>query len=178
MENIFKSTLNDAKRRGIQFPAWESLHIPLRSAANGMCMSPKFASRSESLLEAAIRSIFVDMVDWRTAEAHMHAFLSSNLDRDSAAKFRILGFGPGSGSLVHFAKDLPLHPRLEVVENYADSLAHPAADDIAIIGLSVNYPEAKRQDHFWDLLENGRNTVCEVRTLEATVSRQDPDLVD
>lgn len=161
---MVKEILGDARRRGIEFVTWESLLVPLRSATNGLRMTLEPHSQPRSLLETALHSIFVDRVNWKATESHLREFLLNSLDRDSAARFRVLGFGPGSRSLIDLG--MASHPRLDLVENWADSLAQPAADDVAIVGLSVNYPEGKGHEQFWDLLESGRSTLRDVRSPE------------
>ena len=78
---------------------------------------------------------------------------------------------PGMRAVQHtnFAQVCPMaDPRggrvtaFGVIDNLAESLAQPAQDDIAIVGLSVNFPGAKGQEQFWQLLASGLSTVAEV----------------
>jgi hypothetical protein len=163
MEETLRLTIKDTERRKIKFPTWESLQVPLRSAADGVRRDAELNSRRHTLLETALRSIFVDKVDWRNSSENLQESLHSLLARDSAAKIRILGLGPGSRSLVHSLKDLPNQPNVETVDNWAEYLSQPSPDDIAIVGLSVNYPGSKGQDKFWDTLYKAKSTVSEVR---------------
>ncbi|KFA56353.1 hypothetical protein S40293_08749 [Stachybotrys chartarum IBT 40293] len=162
MAHVVEEVLGDSKRRNIQFPTWESLCIPVRSVSSGIRLNPDSESRSDTLLETALHSIFIDRVDWREAGSRLYQAAVNVLDGDSAAKLRIAGMGPGSRALVHALKHLPSHPRLERVDNFAASLSQPRPDDIAIVGLSVNYPDSKDQAAFWEVLEKGRSTVKEI----------------
>lgn len=161
MQGVLDQTLRDIKTREINFPDWNSLHSPVRAVTDGDPWIPG-SSRSHCLAEAALRSIFNDQVDWRSTSQKMGDSLCDRFKCDSDARYRILGLGPGSRSLLQFAKELSLQDRLEVIDNVADSLKSASGDDIAIVGLSVNYPGAQGQKQFWDLLAEGTNVVSEV----------------
>ena len=127
-------------------------------------MSPNFAAPLglSCLLEEALRSIFIEKVDWLGTSANIRASIKDRLQGDSSAAYRIIGLGPGSRSLLESLKGDFIHPGLKVVDNFAESLALPAPDDIAVVGLSVNFPGAKGQEQFWQLLSAGVNAVTEV----------------
>lgn len=116
-----------------------------------------------SLLETTLRSIFIDRVDWKSAADCLYNFHRTILERDSAAKTRVIGIGPGSKALGHSTKVLCSHPRLERIDSWSEHISHAANDDIAIVGLSVNYPGANGVDQLWELLQSGRSMVSEVR---------------
>lgn len=162
MKSTLQATLADAERRNIGFPSWDSLHVPLRSVSTGSRMSSQ-AHNSASLLETVLRSIFIEKVDWKLAAGQLYNFHQAALERDSAAKTRVIGIGPGSKPLGHSTKDLCSHPRLERIDSYSEHISHAADDDIAIVGLSVNYPGANGVDQLWELLQSGRSMVSEVR---------------
>lgn len=161
MRGVLEQTLRDIDTRGIKFPDWNSLHSPVRAATDGDLWIPG-SSRSHCLVEAALRSIFNDQVDWRSTSQKMGDSLCNRFRCDSDAKYRILGFGPGSRSLLQFARELSIQHRLEVIDNVAGSMKSASGDDIAIVGLSVNYPGAKGQKQFWHLLAEGTNVASEV----------------
>lgn len=161
MRGVLEQTLRDSETRDISFPDWNSLHSPVRAVTDGDPWIPG-SSRSHCLAEAALRSIFNDQVNWRSTSQKMGDSLCDRFKCDSDARYRILGFGPGSRSLLQFAKELSLQNQLEVIDNVADSLKSPSGEDIAIVGLSVNYPGGRGQKQFWDLLAEGTNVVSEV----------------
>lgn len=162
MRSTLEATLADAERRCIRFPTWDSLLVPLRSISTGRLMGPHTQSNSGSLLETILASIFIEKVDWKLADRQLCNFYREMLDRDTAAEVRIIGIGPGSKALGPPSKDFSSHSRLKRVESWSEHLSHLAADDIAIVGFSVNYPGATGVDQFWDLLESGRSMMREV----------------
>lgn len=163
MESTLQATLADAERRNIDFPSWDSLHVPLRSVSTGTRMNSQTHINSVSLLETTLRSIFIEKVDWKLAASQLYDFHQAILERDSAAKTRVIGIGPGSKALGHSTKDLCPHPRLDRIDSWSEHISHAADDDIAIVGLSVNYPGANGVDQLWELLQSGRSMVSEVR---------------
>jgi hypothetical protein len=160
MQNTLQNTLNDVKRRGIEFPNWDMLHIPLRSATDGS-QSSELKTKGKTLLDATLRSIFIDMVDWRTTSNKIFNFHLKNLDTSSNAKVCLTGIGPGSKMLFH-SSQVPTHPNLDMIESWSDYMSLPSSDDIAIVGLSVNYPGGSDIESFWETIKNGISTVQEV----------------
>lgn len=161
MQAVLEQTLRDIETREIKFPDWRSLHSPVRAVTDGDPWIPG-SSHGRCLAEAALRSIFNDQVDWKSTSQKMGDSLRDRFKCDSDARYRILGFGPGSRPLLQFARELFIQNRLEVIDNVADSMKSASGDDIAIVGLSVNYPGAQGQKQFWDLLAEGTNVVSEV----------------
>lgn len=169
-----EATLSDAARRNIKFPGRKSLHASVISSADGKRMGSASAAADLSiqegetttniLLEETLRNIFIDAVDWKTATASIKTSILDRLQGDSSATYRIIGLGPGSRSLLDPFRGDSMPSGLSVVDNLAESLAQPAPNDIAIVGLSVNFPGAKGQEQFWQLMENSLSTVAEVTT--------------
>ncbi|RAH64894.1 ketoacyl-synt-domain-containing protein [Aspergillus aculeatinus CBS 121060] len=155
MDNVRRVIVHDVETRGITLPSWNDLHVPLRWASE-----PQL--HSVSLVEAILQKIFLDAVDWRETEAHLESYFTRSLNRDSEARYRVLGIGPGSKSLIHVSNNLLAHPRLEVRQSWVSSLTEPSMDDIAVVGTSVNYPGAKGLEEFWELLESGRSTMGQI----------------
>ncbi|AEO59633.1 polyketide synthase [Thermothelomyces thermophilus ATCC 42464] len=180
------ATLSDAARRNIAFPGRKSLHASVISAADGAHMGSGSDSaaadpggpeetKTNILLERALRNIFIDTVDWKGTSAGLRASILDRLEGDSSAAYRIIGVGPGSRSLLDPFRGDSAHPGLGVIDNLAESLAQPAQDDIAIVGLSVNFPGAKGQEQFWQLLASGLSTVAEIPPSRFGVHVQDSD---
>jgi hypothetical protein len=168
MEDILQQTMANIQRRHIAFPTWESLQTPLRITTDGTCVFfDTQGKKGSTLLETALRGIFVDTVQWQdTARALVSSRLQSLNGGD---KVHLIGLGPGSRSLLHFLSSLQLQSSVQshitTTESWVEYLAKPSDDDIAIVGLSVNYPEAENQEDFWELIVNKKNTVCEVSTV-------------
>lgn len=160
MQHTLQNTLDDVERRGIEFPNWDMLHIPLWSATDGL-QSSELKTKGKTPLDATLRSIFIDMVDWRTTSKKMLNFHLKNLDTSSTAKVCLTGIGPGSKMLFH-SFQVPKHPNLDMIESWFDYMSLPSSDDIAIVGLSVNYPGGSDIESFWETIKNGISTVQEV----------------
>ncbi|KAL2163193.1 hypothetical protein VTH06DRAFT_5249 [Thermothelomyces fergusii] len=193
------ATLSDAARRDIRFPGRKSLHASVISAADGKVMGSgpapaaddeAAANRNDSndddktenntennniLLEEALRNIFIDTVDWRTTSAGLRASVADRVRGDSAATYRVIGVGPGSRPLLDPFRGEEAPAGLAVVENLADALAQPAEDDIAIVGLSVNFPGARGREQFWQLMASALSTVSEIPRSRFEVQVQDGD---
>ncbi|UKZ53503.1 hypothetical protein TrVGV298_007295 [Trichoderma virens] len=132
MQHTLQNTLNDVERRGIEFPNWDMLHIPLWSATDGSQNSePK--TKGKTLLDAALRSIFIDMVDWRTMSNKILNFHLKNLDTSSTAKVCLTVIGPGSKMLFHSFQVLK-HPNLDMIESCFDYMSLPSSDDMPSLG--------------------------------------------
>lgn len=166
MQAVLEKTSRDIETREIKFPDWKSLHSPVRAVTDGDHLMPGPSSH-QRLVDVVLRSIFNDQVDWRLTSHQLSDSLLNRFRCDPDARYRILGFGPGSRSLLQFARDLSPLDRLEVIDNVADSLKSTSGEDIAIVGLSVNYPGAKGVQKFWDLLAEGTSVVSEVSEAKA-----------
>lgn len=164
MQDTVLETLADVQRRGIEFPLWDSLHMPLRSTANGLSLRNKEQQiDGSSLLEVALRCIFVDAVNWNTTVNKIFMAHLSHRDNNKK-KMRLVGFGPGARALLYTFRDLAtkLGSQIETIDSWAEYLSRPAPDDIAIVGLSVNYPGGSNKHEFWQVIEARESTVREV----------------
>ncbi|KAL7939401.1 hypothetical protein V8C35DRAFT_326452 [Trichoderma chlorosporum] len=168
MQHTLQNTLSDVERRGIEFPNWDMLHIPLWLVTDGS-QSSELKTKGKTLLDTALRSIFIDMVDWRTTSNKIFNFHLKNLDTSSSAKVCLTGIGPGSKMLFH-SFQFPKHPNLDMIESWFDYMSLPSSDDIAIVGLSVNYPGGSDIESFWETIKNGISTVQEIPTSRFDVS--------
>ncbi|KAI1773561.1 hypothetical protein F4818DRAFT_452992 [Hypoxylon cercidicola] len=159
MEGVVTQVLNDVKRRDIDFPTWNSLCAHLRMTTTGD--RTVRGVEYQTLLDTALRSIFVDMCDWNGTRDKLFDEVVRHLGHDSRAQSRIICLGPGTKSLAQSSKGVPTHPRLSIVEDVSDLEQEDMSDSIAIVGLSVNYPSAKGKEQFWDILEKGKSVVSE-----------------
>lgn len=162
MEELVLLTMRDLELRNIEFATWETLCCPVRSVAHGDHLNNNSGTHKQSLLQTVLKSIFVDKVDWRVSKTRLRELQLQVLRHDEATKLRTIGLGPGSRNLIYLFHDDPSHDMIEDIENWAEYVARPAADDVAIVGLSVNYPGAQSYDELWDLLEKCQSTVSEV----------------
>lgn len=157
MDAVVTQVLNDVDRRNINFPTWDTLHAPLRSSTTGARTIT--GNDCLSLLETVLRGIFVEICDWKKTLENVFDETMKHLEHDSKAEFQVRVIGPGTRSLVQGA---PLHDRLRVVNNLSDIVEGNTEDQIAIVGMSLNYPGANSNEQLWDMLENARCTASKV----------------
>lgn len=150
----------DVRNSGIEFPDWASLNAPVRSTATGQMFHPD--TRNSSLLQLALENIFVDSVDWKlTWETTTRIYLERSRRAPDAA-FRVIGLGPSAKSLLSLSKAALLDSGLQVIGQLPDETAPCMEDDIAIVGLSANFPGERGVDGFWNVVSEARTCVSEV----------------
>ncbi|KAL7622053.1 polyketide beta-ketoacyl-synthase [Parahypoxylon ruwenzoriense] len=172
MEDMVERLLSDVKERKIEFPTWDSLYAPLRLSTTGIRMTKGI--NFQSLLETVLRSIFVDMCDWKRTRETLFDDVAEKLKHDPDARFRIVCVGPGTRSLVQAARNIAIAESIEIVDDVLRMSRESVTEGIAIVGLSVNYPSAKGLEELWDILENGRCSVSEIPPSRFDISRHDP----
>ncbi len=163
MLEIVDQIKSDVQRRRISFPTWESLHVPLRSTLTGKRESSE--SNSLTLLDSALRNIFVNEVNWSHTYRALFGYLDQSLSRDSQVRHRVLGLGPGAEPLVSAPTDVPVDSRISITANILDLVYEVFADNIAVVGVSANYPSGKGLEKFWETLEQAMSAVSEVSQL-------------
>lgn len=93
-------------------------------------------------------------------------------DGSGSDPFEVLNYGPGYGvsrsavtvpSPVQI-RDMSAAGSHSKIDSHASSSILP--DDVAIVGMSVDLPDASNTDELWDNLVNGRNAVSEVSLIE------------
>ncbi|RYP90821.1 hypothetical protein DL770_003082 [Monosporascus sp. CRB-9-2] len=113
-------------------------------------------------LRASLCSIFVDRVDWRGTYRALFDDLNQKVSRDSQIEYRVIGVGPGAEPLLGAPSDIVVHHNVAIVGNILDFAADVAADSIAVVGISANYPSGKGIAQFWETLEQGKSAVSEI----------------
>ncbi|GAP82674.1 putative polyketide synthase [Rosellinia necatrix] len=165
MDAVVEQVLDNVKSRRINFPTWDTLHAPLRSSTTGARMIK--GSSHQSLLETVLRSIFVEVCDWKKTRDELLNETIKYLTHDPKAEFRVLCVGPGARSLV---QGVPTHDRLRIIDNLSVPIDDNTRDMIAIVGMSLNYPGADSRDQLWDMLENARSTASKIPSLRFDTS--------
>lgn len=133
---------------------------------------------AQSLLETVLRSIFVELCDWKTTSTNIFNEASNYLSYDPSASFRVLCVGPGTRSLIRTA---PTHERLCVLDKPVNLIDDEIEDKIAIVGLSLNYPGANDQEKLWAMLKEAQSTASKVSwagSSSACASNQFNDWLD
>lgn len=154
--------LSDLADRGVQFPSFSDIKIPLRSTYTGELIRNDGVGAS-SLLEAVVDMILTQPINWTKVAAATLAALPEN------EPVRILGIGPGTGIMRSlertFGKRLTSSLDVSAVKSAATEKPHPTQEPIAIVGMAVNMPGAPDVSMLWEVLEKGLNTISEVRYL-------------
>lgn len=157
MEPIVTQVMQDVERRNIRLPTWAMLQAQVRSAATGEILQ----ASSQALVQALLEHIFVDNVDWQSTWRGIQAEAAERKEQDRG-NVRIVFLGPNTSPFQPNARSLTAEGGLECVTT--KSLAQPqfSDDDIAIVGMSVEFPEGSGKEAFWDTLKAGRSTVRDV----------------
>ncbi|KAJ7133377.1 hypothetical protein C8R44DRAFT_849492 [Mycena epipterygia] len=152
-----QDVLADVARRGIKFPEFADLKVPIRSTFTGEALDRNMPP-SGSLVELVVDMILTQPVNWNLVARKM---------RDSVPEtvsVRILNFGPGKGILKTMERAF-LRARvssLDVTRATGNCHVRAKQEPIAIVGMAVNMPGAPNTAKLWEVLENGINTVSEI----------------
>ncbi|KAI0194248.1 hypothetical protein F4808DRAFT_474880 [Astrocystis sublimbata] len=157
MNEVVAQVLEDVRRRRIEFPAWDALHVPLRSSTTGDLIIE--GKNSQSLLETMLASIFIEVCDWKRTRASLFNKAIKYLRYDDVARYRLLCHGPGTRSLLQGA---PTHDRLSVISTPGELLENDTQDLIAIVGMSINFPGASSLEQLWEVLEKAQCTASKI----------------
>ncbi|GFF54876.1 conidial yellow pigment biosynthesis polyketide synthase [Aspergillus udagawae] len=141
-KSVVQMVLQDIKRRSISFPAQQSLYIPLRSTVDGSLMT---LPGEVTLTETAVKIILTHRLNWPlTWES-----LSQGPQRTE-----VHAFGPHSRSFFGTQWN-----NTRVVDHSLPEMPKTPHADIAIVGMSVNFPSADNKEALWNNLVKGINTV-------------------
>ena len=165
---ILQRILNDCECRGITFPDFANLRIPLRSSSTGSLVGVNQGADARQLLELALRSILIDTVQWQATWKNI-----TEIALKADFYVEILAVGPISRSLLPLRCTVDTSPSAKVKvldclgnearkETTIDTLEYK--DSVAIVGMSVNFPIGNDKDAFWESLQSGLNAVQEVRS--------------
>ncbi|EEY23691.1 phenolpthiocerol synthesis polyketide synthase ppsA [Verticillium alfalfae VaMs.102] len=145
---------------GIEFPDWSVLHASLRSTATGQ----KFQAndKSVSLLRMAVENIFCDSVNWKLTWETATADYAEKIRHDTNATIRVIGIGPSAKSLLGVNKDKIRDTGIQVIGHLSEEIDMFVGDDIAIVGVSANFPGEKGLDGFWNTINNARSCATEI----------------
>lgn len=168
MANTLNEIVGCVQDRGIFFPSWESLRFPVRSTVTGRYLSPQ--SSSSTLLATILGNVLVHRVDWNTTAQKLVHDTLERLDSDRRSCYTILAIGPNSNSLLRAINNCSKHSRLRVANFEPVRINGPSRNDIAIVGMSVNYPSGKSMEMLWETLEKSLNVVQEVNKFQVAPS--------
>lgn len=171
LESVKTQVMHDIASRAVTFPSYHSLRHTLRSPVDG---EPIREVAGSTLAEQVVDATLLSPVNFDKVVSSIAASLSA-----SDAGIAFVNLGPGSVLWRSTARALP-SVRLTMLDwssappapapaptpppaQPAVPDAAPAREPIAIIGMAVKFPGAPYADGLWRVLEQGLNTVSEVR---------------
>ncbi|KAJ6614787.1 putative polyketide synthase [Mycena sp. CBHHK59/15] len=152
--------ISDVGRRGIKFPDFQDLKVPIQSTFSGETLTRR-ASNLGSLVELVIDMILTQPVNWDLVTSKIIESLPDTVS------VRLINFGPGTGLLRSMERAFPRQrvSGLDVTRSQhvkGDAHVRAKQEPIAIVGMAVNMPGAPNTTKLWELLENGINTISEI----------------
>jgi hypothetical protein len=155
-ETLRNQVLADVSARGINFPEYADVKAPIRSSFTGSALTKNEAG---SLVEAVIDMILTQPVNWDLVTDQVVKAAPSD------KHIRLLNFGPGTGLTRNLERFFSRgHVSfLDLNAGNPGEKVKPKQDPIAIVGMGVHMPGARSMEDLWHVLEDGINTISEVR---------------
>ncbi|KAJ6585673.1 polyketide synthase [Mycena capillaripes] len=153
---VRQEVLADITRRGIKFPDFVDLKVPIQCTFSGKFITCRVPP-PDTLVELVTDMILTQPVNWDLVVTKMLQSLTN------AVCVRLLNFGPGMGLLK--ATERAFSPqRASSVDVTRAQNTHVRAkqEPIAIVGMAVNMPGAPNTTELWEVLQNGINTISEI----------------
>lgn len=149
--------LEDVVRRQIRCPTVADLKAPLRSSFDGKIVD---VSCRTSLVELIIDMILTQPINW-------HELTASLVDAvPRSAVVHLFHFGPGTGLARPMARAFGQQAVTTINATTSEGISSNGTgqEAIAIVGMAVNMPGAPNVAKLWEVLEQGINTISEVRS--------------
>ncbi|KAM0344911.1 hypothetical protein ACHAPU_007044 [Fusarium lateritium] len=166
LEAVVAEVMEDVTRRAISFPLCSAPMKPMYSTSDGTLYDGSGASSVE-VSEWLVRQLLVHCVDWRATSQAIATNVENKLESDANTTMKIISFGPSSASL--FPPFKTPHPRIELIDvssfksgKKQTEKCSIGANDIAIVGMSVQLPKGKGTDEMWQTLSQGLNAAQEI----------------
>lgn len=159
--NAREDVLADVASRHIQFPDFSDIKVPLRSTLTGDVITKNNATGS--LLALVVDMLLTQPVNWNLVIEKVVEASPGDIP------IRLLNIGPGAGLTRSLQRAFP-HGRVTSVDLTAANAkrrqeTRVKQEPIAIIGMAVNMPGAPNVSKLWEILDQGINTVAEVRVI-------------
>lgn len=166
MESCVQEVIADVDKGNISFPTWSDLRLPLHSTSSGAGgLLNADACPSASLLEVALRHILVDVINWQQTWAFLEKTTLST-GSSTTCPLRLVFLGPSTTALRLSWNTLQVKPDVKIKTGgfVFQGPASSTADDIAIVGMSINFPCGQGGSQFWETLKNAKSAVSDVST--------------
>lgn len=150
-----EQVLADVTARGINFPQYSDIKVPIRSTFTGSNLTKKDTG---SLVEVVIDMILTQPVNWDMVTSEL--IKATPTDQH----VRLLNLGPGTGLARNLERAFPRGrvSSLDITGKKSGQTIRPKQDPIAIVGMGVHMPGARSTEDLWRVLEEGINTISEV----------------
>jgi hypothetical protein len=164
LDTVRDQVLADAAVRNIQFPDFLDIKVPIRSTFTGDAITMDAVTRNsgDSLLKLVVDMVLTQTVNWNFV---LEKVVKSCPD---SIPVRLLNVGPGTGLVRSTERGFPRGGVTSLDLSIADVTGHHQSkakqEPIAVIGMAVNMPGAPNVSKLWEILEQGVNTISEVRT--------------
>ena len=167
--SVAESIAQDVHDRNIGFPTFEDLKTPIRSTLDGTLLDAHRVG-GISFAQWVTRHLLIYPVDWMKTTCGISAAIHRNLENHSEAGIEVVSFGPSSESLLDSVKSQASHSMVTfsdfssfgATEQHSKSSSQQ--DDIAIVGMGIEFPKSKGQKGLWKTLSEGLCAVQDVRT--------------
>lgn len=158
--------LSDVASRGITFPTYSDITVPIRSTHTGEVISN--INGFSSLLEIVVDMVVTQPVNWDLTVANVRR----SLPPDCVSTF--LSFGPGL-ELTRSMESLFDPGQVFICDaTTSKSAGHrrskSAQQAIAIVGMGLKMPGASSVSDLWKTLEQGLNSITEVGQPDAVLN--------
>ena len=169
LEEVVSHVMRDVEHRHIDFPRFTDLKTSLRSTLDGSAFRME-ESKGQTLAHWVIRHLLVCHVDWSMVSRQITSSMEKLLESDPTLQFTVLSFGPSSDSLTAELTGTSFSSNLQVLDLSAFQTEKCISrainsQDVAIVGMGVNYPMGKDPEELWATLSKGLSAVSEVRTI-------------
>lgn len=181
MMPVLKAVIGDTKRRDIKFPTQDKLIVPSNCWTALDCVAGT-EDASQSLAVKVLGAILVSTVDWPPAFLDILTKCETTRARVSSGPHRLFSYGPSTNTLMHS------FPGLEQIELWdvshestsmmSSSGEERCRNDVAIVGMGLNFPNGDNLEDFWNVLKDGLNCVQEVRQGLSYVAAPNQNSVD
>lgn len=174
--DVKNQVLQDVVRRRIHYPPSFSLHRSIISNVTGKPLPTTTQDGVISLVENIVETILLETANFVAVVDNIRTMVSR---MNEFSSLEIINLGPGNGLSKILARTFP-ESKVSMVDWTCDEVepgiipnpnlrAVPSPDSIAIIGVAIKFPEANDLGSLWNILENGLNTISEVRYLSEDV---------
>jgi hypothetical protein len=154
---VREEVLADLWRRKIRFPTYDDIICPIRSTFTGEILE---ANKDGSLVQDIVDMILLQQVNWdKVTNA-----VSKSIPENQTA--HLVNVGPGSALMRSMEKVLrngTLVTHCIAFRETKTTIPEPVRDCVAIVGMAVNMPRAPNASKLWEILDEGINTVMEVK---------------